>query len=106
MTKLASSQLPRKMGQQLSSSVALLFTCCGGLGGAGDDEPLPLTSAAAADVAQQKAKRGHGHWLARGGVEEMPRSLKKETLPAPQAELSPPCSPLLLRPCLLAAPAA
>ena len=57
MTKLASSQLPRKMGQQLSSSMALLFMCCGGLGGAGDDEPLPLTGAAAADVAQEKEER-------------------------------------------------
>ena len=36
----------------------------------------------------------------------MPRTLKKETLPAPQGQLSPPSSPLLLRACLLRAPAA
>ena len=37
-----------------------------------------------------KRKRGHSHWLAWGGVEEVPRSLKKETLPAAQGEVSPP----------------
>ena len=36
----------------------------------------------------------------------MPRSLKKETLPAPQGEVSPHSSPLLLRARLLGAPAA
>ena len=45
------------MGQRLSSSVAMLSMWCGGLGRAGDDEPLPLTGAAAAGVALEKEER-------------------------------------------------
>ena len=41
-----------------------------------------LSPALQQQVLCKKRKRGHGHWLAWGGVEEMPRSLKKETLPS------------------------
>ena len=63
---------------------------------------LGMSSRSRSPVLQQRVsrktrKRGHSHGLARGGVEGMPRSLKKETLPAPQGEASPHSSPLLLR---------
>jgi len=40
-------------------------------------------------VSRWKRQRGHGHWLAWRGLEEVPRSLKKETLPAAQGEVCP-----------------
>jgi len=47
-------------------------------------------------VSRKKRKRGHNHWLLWAGVKEMPRSLNKETFPAPQGVVSPHSSPLLL----------
>lgn len=63
-----------------------------------DVEPLPLTSVAAPAVTQAKEQR-----LPCRGVVEMPRSSKKESLPAAQGEVSPPSPPLLLRVHLLGA---
>ena len=79
-------QLPRQVGQWSSSSVATLSTHCRGLGGPGDVKLLSFTCAAAASVTLEKEERPWS-WLAWGGMEEMPRSLKKETLPAAQGEV-------------------
>ena len=68
MTKLASSQLSRQMGQRSSSSVAMPSACCDGLTGAGDVEPLPPTSAAAAGVVLAKEEKARSlTGLGRGG---------------------------------------
>ena len=107
MAKLASSQMSRQMGQRLSGSAAMLSTCCGGLGGAGDVESLPVTASAAAAVAlEKKEKPGSLAGLGRGGRSaQVPQEGNPPSNPL-QAEVSPPSSPLLLRACLLGAPAA
>lgn len=70
------------MGQLHS---AAMFACCRRLGRAEDKELLPLTGATAVGVTHCKMERGHGHSLSRGGDEEMPRSLRKDTFLAPRS---------------------
>ena len=56
---------------------------------------LAMTSRSLSPALQQQVsrckrqRRGHGHRLSRGRLEELCRPLKEETLPAAQGEMSP-----------------
>lgn len=67
--------------------MAMPSTGCSGLEGAGDVELLPVSNAAAAGVVLGGEERPQS-LAGLGRREEMPRSLKEETLPSPQGELA------------------
>jgi len=85
------------IGAEWSISVALLSSCCRGQESAGD-EGLLLIPLLQQQGSRQERKRGHGHSLTLAGEQQVPWSLRKESLPAAQGEASPYRFPLLRRP--------
>ena len=80
-----SSSWSWQMGQLHPLATAMLSARCCGLGSAEDEELLPLAGTAAVGVKRCKRERGHSHSPSRRREEDMPVSLKKDTLPAPRA---------------------